>query len=324
MLTEAMVLGEPVTTFEIGSYFIDIVKIEYFKEYYKSNLGNFSKIATNSFLKALDIPPKFFKEQPEETQEELLDNREVFIKEHKKYLNKVIVIARCKVDNAILNCSRMAEKEALKSFNQLKPIDEVENKFEHRSFIKDNYLTYVISDKLENKKSNKVIVVDFPLTLNKSTVIHTAFYTLPDETFATPVEHIQYLTSEEIDFETEYKDIKEAIADKVSFISDDIKLVEAKDILREPEVVALALDVAKVIPHSYVEKIGNYIKGNSNGTLNTRKLESLVLDYDETFRGYKQVRALREIDGFKILDLLESEKFSELIDEMESLKEDLE
>ena len=90
-----------VTTLELGSYFIDLVKIEYFKDYYYEHLDKFSKVSSVSFLKALDIPPKFFKENPEETQKELLENREVFIKEHKKYIGKVIVVAINKLDNSI-------------------------------------------------------------------------------------------------------------------------------------------------------------------------------------------------------------------------------
>ena len=312
------------STYELGSYFIDLVKIENFREYYDTNISNFSKNAVNSYLKALDIPPKFFKEQPEETQVELLDNREIFVREHKKYLDKVIVVARCKLDNQILNCSRMSERDAIESYNRLKTIDEVDNKFEHRSFIKDSYITYVISNKLENKKENKVLVIDFPLTLSKPAVIHTAYYSLPDETFATPVEHIQYLTSEDVDFETEYKDIKEAINDNISFLSAEIETAEAKDILREPEVVALALNVAKVFPQSYIHKVGTYIKENTKGILNTYQLEKLVLDYDENFRAYKQVRAIREINGFEILKILESDKFKELVDGMENIEEELE
>ena len=325
LITDEVVrLGQPVTTFELGGYFIDLVKIEHFRSYYESNISSFSKVSRDSFLKTLDIPPKFFKEQPAETQEELLDNREVFVKENKKYLDKVIVVARCKLDSAIINCSRMSEQDALKSYEQLKTIDEIPNTFEHRSFIKDSYITYIVSDKIENKKENKVLVIDFPITLNKPAVIHEAYYTLPDETFATPVEHIQYLTSTDINFETEYKDIKEAINDNISFLSADIETAEAKNILREPEVVALALNVAKVFPQSYIHKVGNYIKENAKGILNTHQLEKLVLDYDETFRAYKQVRAIREIDGFKILKVLESSKFKELIDGMENIEEELE
>jgi hypothetical protein len=306
------------TTLSLGSYYIELVKVENFKRYYKQNLQYFSNISSNSYLKAVDIPPKFFKEQPLETQEELLDNREVFVKEHKKYLDKVIVVARSKVDNNILNACRMVEKDALTSYDRLKTIDQVSDKFEHRSFTKDGYITYVVSGDIKSKGDNKVLVVDFPILLNKKAVVHNALYTLPDETFVTPVEHIHYLTSEEVDFDNEYCDIKNAIDNKRSFLVEDMSVPEPANILREPEVVALALVQGGVISQSYTEKMGNYIKENTNGILTTDRLESLVLDYDETFRSYKQVTALREVSGYAILRILESPAFKEFVEEMEA------
>ena len=311
-----------VETLELGQYLIDLVKIEDFKNYYYKNLDNFSKAAYNSYLKAVDIPPKFFKEQPIETQKELIENRDTFVKEHKKYWDKVIVVAKNKIDGQILNCSRMKESEAKWSYERLKPIDKVIDKFEHRSFTKDGYITYVVSADIKKNTDNKVLVVDFPITLNKKTVIHEALYTLPDDTFVTPVEHIQYLTGTEVDYENEYSDIKVAIDNSREFLTDELEIKDAKDILREPDVVALALVEAGYIPHSYVGKVGDYIKNNTKGTLDTRQLEKLVLDYDETFRSYKQVTMLRNVNGHQISLILDSDDFRELIEEMEAALEE--
>ena len=307
----------------LGNYILELVKVEDFKKYYYENLNYFSNVSMNSYLKAVDIPPKFFKENPIETQKELLDNREIFVKEHKKYFDKVIVVARVKVDNSIINACRMVESEALESYDRLKTIEQVTNKFEHRSFNKDGYISYIISQDIKNNQDNKVLAVDFPILLNKKAVIHKALYTLPNETFATPIEHVHYLTGEEVDFVMEYSNIKEAIDDKMDFLTEDMTAPEPKDILREPEVVALALVQAGTISQSYVEKIGNYIKDNMKGTLTTDKLESLVLDYDETVRSYKQVTALRSVSGFEVLKILESPDFKEFIEEMEVSLEEL-
>ena len=307
----------------LGNYILELVKAEDFKKYYYENLNYFSNVSMNSYLKAVDIPPKFFKENPIETQKELLDNREIFVKEHKKYFDKVIVVARVKVDNSIINACRMVESEALESYDRLKTIEQVTNKFEHRSFNKDGYISYIISQDIKNNQDNKVLAVDFPILLNKKAVIHKALYTLPNETFATPIEHIHYLTGEEVDFAMEYSNIKEAIDDKINFLTEDMTAPEPKDILREPEVVALALVQAGTISQSYVEKIGNYIKDNMKGTLTTDKLESLVLDYDETVRSYKQVTALRSVSGFEVLKVLESPDFKEFIEEMEASLDEL-
>ena len=307
----------------LGNYILELVKVEDFKKYYYENLNYFSNVSMNSYLKAVDIPPKFFKENPIKTQKELLDNREIFVKEHKKYFDKVIVVARVKVDNSIINACRMVESEALESYDRLKTIEQVTNKFEHRSFNKDGYISYIISQDIKNNQDNKVLAVDFPILLNKKAVIHKALYTLPNETFATPIEHVHYLTGEEVDFAMEYSNIKEAIDDKINFLTEDVTAPEPKDILREPEVVALALVQAGTISQSYVEKIGNYIKDNMKGTLTTDKLESLVLDYDETVRSYKQVTALRSVSGFEVLKVLESPDFKEFIEEMEASLDEL-
>lgn len=302
---------------ELGNYLIELVRAEDFKKYYYQNLEFFSNVAFNSYLKAVDIPPKFFKENPIKTQEELLDNREIFVKEHKKYFDKVIVVARVKLDNSIVNACRMTLKDALTSYDRLKTIDQVTDKFEHRSFTKDGYISYVVSKDIKNNVDNQVLVIDFPILLNKKAVIHKATYTLPNETFATPIEHIHYLTDEEVDFENEYSDIKCAIDNKRDFLVEDMTNPEPQNILREPEIVALALCQAGTIPNSYTEKLGNYIKDNTKGVLTTDKLESLVLDYDETVRSYKQVTALRGVCGLTIFNILESPDFKELVEEME-------
>lgn len=324
MATATQSLEVTVETLGLGQYLIDLVRIEDFKNYYYKNLDFFSKAAYNSYLKAVDIPPKFFKEQPLDTQAELIENRDTFVREHKKYLDKVIVVARNKVDSQILNCSRMKESEAKWMYDRLKPIDQVLDKFEHRSFTKDGYITYVISADIKQKTENKVLVVDFPITLNKKTVIHEALYSLPDETFATPVEHIHYLIGEELDFNNEYDNIKTAIDTHREFLLEELEEKESTNILRESEVVALALVEAGYIPHSYVGKVGSYIKENTKGTLTTKQLENLVLDYDETFRSYKQVTSLRNVNGYQVSVILNSDDFKEMIAEMEDLVETME
>jgi hypothetical protein len=322
-MTETATPAIALKTLSLGNYLIELVKPVDFKKYYYQNLDFFSNVAFNSYLKAVDIPPRFFKENPAETQAELLDNREEFVKTHKKYFDKVIVVVRAKIDNNILNACRMVESEALSNYDKLKTIDQVPDKFEHRSFTKDGYVSYIVSQDIKNNRDNQVLAIDFPILLNKKAVIHRALYTLPNESFATPIEHIHYLTGEEVDFDCEYSDIKEAINDKRDFLTEDRTAAEPKDILREPEVVSLALCQAGTISNSYVEKIGKYIKDNTKGVLTTDRLESLVLDYDETVRSYKQVTALRSVSGLTILNILESPDFKELVEEMEQTLDEI-
>ena len=57
--------------------------------------------------------------------------------------------------------------------------------------------------------------------------------------------------------------------------------------------------------------------------MTTEKLESLVLDFDEELRKYKQVTSLRSINGHAVLSYLNSDVFKELASEMEESRETL-
>ena len=296
------------------NYTLDILDIQDFKSYYYDNKDKFTATAMNAFLKAVDIPPKFFKEQPEATQDELLDNREYFVAERKKFLGKVIVVL--KANNEILNACRLGKAEAEANYEALTTIDDVKNKFEHRSFVKDGYTTFVISNDIRKNESNAVLVVDFPLLLNKKPVIHKATYELPNETFATPVEHINYIESTEVELGVDFKTVKDAIDDVLEFVGGLIETKEAQDILREPEVVSLALVELGTIPRSLNTKMCEYLNKNIKGTLSTYSLEKLVLDFEEELRKYKQVTNLRSVKGEEVLNFLNSDTFKALAEDM--------
>ena len=175
------------------------------------------------------------------------------------YFNKVIVVVTYvkdienKISKRILGAARLSREEADQKFEQLKSIDEIPTKFEHRSFVKDGYISLIISNGIEKDKDNQVLAVDFPINLNKKPVIHETIYRLPDETFATPIEHLQYLSSEEIDLGWDYNSIKDAIDDRIDFLSNKLKAEESQPILREVEVVTLALRELGTIPKSLIQ-----------------------------------------------------------------------
>ena len=312
----------------LANYILDIVDIVDFRSYLDKNELYFSTNAKNAYLKAVDIPPKFFREQPIETQKELLDNREVFVRENKKYFNKVIVVVTIEKDNGvsvdrrILGAARLSAEEANTRYEQLSTISQIPNKFEHRSFIKDGYISLIISKDIKKDVDNQVLAVDFPINLNKKPIIHKALYTLPDDTFATPVEHVKYLTETEVELGIDYNNIKEAIDEEIDFLTDTTRVeAEPQQILRETEMVALALRELGTIPKAYKEKIEVYIEENLKGApLTTDRLESLVLDFDETFKSYKQVTSLRSVSGFEVLRFLESSQFEELAEELANVE----
>ena len=127
-------------TKNLEGHVIDILPIEHFNEYFHEHAQKFSEFSGNAFLKTLDIPPKFFREQPEETQEELLENREVFVKESKKFFDKVIVVLKDK-DGYILNACRMDRLIAEETYEKLSSIKDVPNKSIERTY---NYLLKVL------------------------------------------------------------------------------------------------------------------------------------------------------------------------------------
>ena len=206
-------------------------------------------------------------------------------------------------------------------FEQLSSINSIPNKFEHRSFIKDGYISIIISNGIEKNRDNQVLALDFPINLNKKPVIHNTLYRLPDESFATPIEHLQYLTSKEIELGVDYNNIQEAIEDNSEFLTADTATAEPQPILREIDLVTLALQELGTIPKSYTYKIGSYIESNLKGELTTKNLESLVLDFDETLKSYKQVTNLRSVSGFSTLEFLNSPQFKELTEEMKEVEE---
>ena len=310
----------------LANYTIDIIDVTEFREYLKENIEYFSPNATNAYLKALDIPPKFFKEQPKETQEELLDNREVFVRETKKFFNKVIVVVKYVTTNnditniRILGAARLDRAEANNKFAQLSSIDDISNKFEHRSFVKDGYISIIVSNGIEKNRDNQVLAIDFPINLNKKPIIHRTLYRLPDSTFATPIEHLQYLDSTEVDLGIDYNNIKEAIEAQIDFLDEERNKDEVFPILRELDLVSLALQELGTIPKSYTTKIEAYIEKNVKGELTNKQLESLVLDFDETLKGYKQVTSLRSVNGNNVIEFLNSPQFQELTKEMDEVE----
>ena len=309
----------------LENYVLDIVNIEDFNEYYHENFNRFSEFSSNSFLKALDIPPKFFKEQPEETQEELLDNRDTFVKENKKYFDKVIVVLKSK-EGHILNACRMSRVYAFNMYDKLSCITDIEHT-EERTFFRDGYITLLISEKLRKEEINNVLVVDFPIMLNKNVVIHKAFYTFPNEQSTVNLDHIKYLSSEEVlicgDC-AQYDNIVEAIKDFKSFLKEEVKLEASENILRETEVVSLALVEMNYIPKTYRDKVEAHISDNIKGILTTSTLEGFILDFDQDVKGYKNINNLRKIDGHAVLKFLKEKKTEELESITQVLEEKIE
>ena len=67
------------------------------------------------------------------------------------------------VDRRILGAARLSAEEANTRYEQLSTISQIPNKFEHRSFIKDGYISLIISKDIKKGVDNQVLAVDFPI-----------------------------------------------------------------------------------------------------------------------------------------------------------------
>lgn len=308
-------------TKQLDSYLLDVMDVIEFREYYNTHKNQLVGFALTSFLKALDIPAKFFREQPEETKEELLENREIFVKENSKFFSKYLIVLRSADTNNILNACRMDMKAFDELYKKLTEISSIK-KFEHRTFYKDGYVSLIVgSDELKADKDNSVLMLDFPLIPTKPMIAHKAIVTLPKDNSETPVDHVKYLESTEIILIGPNKNF-DSIEEAVSSFSNEVEEKETSEtkeekVLMEPEIISILLVETKTLPKNYRDKIEFHIKDYLESTdsfkdLSTSKLEDLVYDFDESLKSYKQVNALRSFDGLKFIEYAKTKNFEEL------------
>jgi len=277
----------------ILGYNLEVYPIEQFKLFY-DQCTTFNSFSEKAFLKAIKIPPQYFLEQPEETKEELLLNKEEILTE--KLAGKYLVIL--KKGNEVVNCARV-------DYNELQNLDErislskenLAKLIPVRDFVKEGYLSNFISkDKLEEGKYNLGIFIDYPLLLNKTPVVNIGFYYVPkkgEDNYKN-----LYVETQTINFD-DYHSLDLLIEDVLNIKIKEIeeqKIIETlKDImlLREIDEVLLKLCKEKVIPKSYVKKISKYIFKNELLLPNVFSLIDLLLSYEPNFNSYKQVFKIR-------------------------------
>ena len=98
---------EEVKVINILGYELEVINILDFKLFYDS-CTSFNSFSKKAFLKAVKIPPQYFLEQPEDTQEDLLLNKLDFIPSSKLHGHYLAIL---KKDNNVLNCVRVDKNE---------------------------------------------------------------------------------------------------------------------------------------------------------------------------------------------------------------------
>ena len=284
---------------EILKHNLDIIDINNFKDYLKENENRFNGFSLKAFLKSIDIPPSYFLEQPEETQEELLDNKAERIDALKKYKNKCLVILW--KDNEIMNCCRMDATEAEILLDKLSTIEDIKQITWSNEYYKDGYLQgYIpVYENIKKDKYNRCLVVDFPILLNKPVRIHDGFFKLPQEDDIMDNNYFYYNSTTDVDM-NDYQHVALAIQDAIQATEEtewaSLDTTEDTKVLREPEEVSCMLVEGKIIPKNLLTPIAKYLADKlefETGVLTVNNITESILKYEGNLKSIKQVTNLR-------------------------------
>lgn len=277
---------------------VEIIDIKEFKKYFNENLSRFDGFAKKAFLKAVDIPPAYFLEQPEDTKTILLNNKEDRINSMEKYIGKCIVILW--KDGIALNACRMDREEAENKLELLSTIEDVEGIVWDKTFYKDGYIQgYVSVGKIAKENYNRCVVIDFPILLNKDVVLHDAFFKMPTETSIVPRDLFYYNNSTVVDF-ADFQHISLAVESKINEAKDEEIVAMDKSennpfILRETAEVLAMLVEDKILPKTVFQGILGYVENELEGVqLTVNKLTEVVLSYEGNLKSLKQVTSARD------------------------------
>lgn len=284
---------EEVKVINILGYELEVINILDFKLFYDS-CTSFNSFSKKAFLKAVKIPPQYFLEQPEDTQEDLLLNKLDFIpssKLHGQYL------AILKKDNNVLNCVRV-DKNELENLDERISLSEINSKKLNfiKDFVKEGYSSNFVSlNKEKEGEYNLGIFIDYPLMLNKKPLVNKGFYYIPkkgEDNYKN-----LYIEDGAINFE-EYHSLDLLIEDIDNILLDTekdkvLQPLKDKHLLREIDEVLTKLYKEKVISRAIFKGIIKYTTKN-NTPLNTLfSLIDLILLWEANVNNYKSAIKIR-------------------------------
>ena len=255
-----------------------------------------------AFLKSIDIPPSYFLEQPEDTQTTLLSNKREILGSRKKYLGKSIVIISDE-DGIILNCARVDRDEALRMYEWLKPLEDVEGIFVDNTFHKDGYI--VMSKILNSKdKVQNAVFVNVPVLLNKDVSLAYGHMKLTkDLEKDTDVQldnNISYYVTDVIADQFEHQHIAVALEDFINGLTDEEE--ESEELFNTNQYATFEFDnfVAdlvekKVLPKTLFTPIVTYLakEFEFDSAVKLSKLAKIILYFSSNLTKFKQVDTLR-------------------------------
>lgn len=288
---------ETLETKQLLGYTLEIFEIGEFKEYYDENKTRFNDFARSAFLKSISIPPAYFLEQPEETQEELLCNKLELVGIQKKYQGlSIIVVSQ---GNEILNATKIKTNEVDVRYEAVSSIEDVKDIVWARSLVKDGYICgYLVCGTVSREGYNRALFIDFPILFNKPAKIHEGFIELANPKMVVEKDMVYYDTSYDVDFDI-HQHIALAIAEYLSDIDADkpsLDKIEDKPILKESVEIVCKLVEEKVLPKSLLFHLVGFLdKQLEEGKeITFCNLIKAITAFDNNVKSLKQINALRE------------------------------
>ena len=287
---------ETLETKQLLGYTLEIFEIGEFKEYYDEHKSNFNDFARNAFLKAISIPPSYFLEQPEETQEELLCNKLELVGIQKKYQGlSIIVVSQ---GSEILNATKIKTSEVEVRFEAVSSIEDVDDIVWSRSLVKDGYICgYLVCGTVSREGYNRALFIDFPILFNKPTIIHEGFIELANPKMTVEKDMVYYTSTEVVDF-SDYQHIALAIDDfrtNIDTTEPSLKDEEDAPILKESVEVICSLVEEKVVPKPLLFHIVGYLDKQleDGGEITINSLIKAIIVFDNNVKSLKQINGLR-------------------------------
>lgn len=302
------------------TYKYELVDILDYEEYYYKNTNRFTGFSLKAFLKSIDIPPSYFLEQPKDTQATLITNKREILSSRKKYLGKSIVVLSDE-DGIILNCARVDRDEALRMYEWIKPLEDVEDIFVDNTFHKDGYI--IISKLIGSKdKVQNAVFINVPVLLNKEVTMSYGYTKLTkdiDDDITLDNNISYYVTDSNIDL-FDYQHIAVALEDFINDIKgteDEYEELFNTNQYATFEFNNFVTDLVenKILPKQLFTPILSYLSKEFefDSAVKISKLAKIILYFSSNLTKFKQLNTLRNNLSSAIYTYKDSSKEEEVL-----------
>lgn len=242
-----------------------------------------SNSGTESFLKSLKIPVKYFLQQPDETKKELLINK----KNSMAYDSELLVLVR----NNIVEYVSLVNTQEFLTLHDRTPINSSWILLEED--LNSGYIRYFITDDLNKSDYNFGAFLDFPVLFGKPMIVNLGFYKINPEDNTLSVELIVPNTKIKLKKdnlpETEHNTYFEQliISAKEANLDELINKISSKPTNTEATILDLLnLEKEKLINKGNSKKIRKYIEKEDIMITDRLQLVEIMISFTNNLKSY--------------------------------------